>query len=129
MLYETEHYTFELPEKWRRLVAVSGRSLRVAIRETAEEDPAHSGVLCVLKLLKRDRPSGTAEYEDLGLIVFPNGERRHLFAVYGEEGACGEDTADLYFRLCDGLFPVFESIRPREGHAYYRADGLPPGGR
>lgn len=110
----TEYYSFELPERWRDLVSVVKKSRRVDLVLLWEEDTGCSGLLASLKCLKR-RISRPDEYtEFLCKLSYESGEDRYIYAAYGREGAVSEENEDLYWRLRDQLWMVFESIRKVE---------------
>ena len=115
MRIETARFSLELPERWAGIVGADKRRERLVLRLLWEQDPARSGILAVLRSVRdRDAVSGEGT-EYLGRLTDESGACRYLFAVWGEEGACSEEHEELYFRLCDGLWKVFESIRPARG--------------
>lgn len=114
MLVTTEHYTFELPERWEGMVGVKKKNNHVDIVLLWKEKPGCSGLLVKIKCLKR-RKTKTDEYTELlGQLTGENGENRWLYAEYGREGAVSELNEDLYWRLRDQLWKVFDSITPAE---------------
>ena len=123
MRIETKEYAFELPERWKGLVGVKRTKNRTNLLLLREEDPACSGLLFYLKCVKRPL-SKPDEYT--GLLGFlreeSSGERRFLYVVYGREGAVSEENEDLYWRLRDRDWQLFESIRPAEGWRFDRKD-------
>ena len=57
--------------------------------------------------------------EFLGTLVPANGGGNlYLYALYGAEGSCGEENADLYWRLVDKMPLVFRSIQAAEGYTW-----------
>ena len=118
MRYSLDRYSFELPDKWKGLAGVRKRGKRADIILLTEEDPACSGLLVTLKCVKR-KAAKTDEYTELlGRLSDKNGENRFLYAVYGKEGSVSEENEDLYWRLRDRLWQVFESICPLEGYCW-----------
>ena len=107
-----EQYTFELPERWNGLVGVRKRDRRVDLVLLGEEEPGCSGLLVSLKCLKRKISKPDEYTELLGMLDGEDGQHRYLYAVYGREGAVSEMNEDLYWRLRDQLWKVYESIRP-----------------
>ncbi len=108
-------YSFELPEHWRELVDVRKKKNRVDLLLLRENTPGCSGLLASLKCTKRRIPKPDEYTELLSSLSRTGGEGRFLYAVYGREDVVSEENEDLYWRLRDQLFLVFESIRPAEG--------------
>ncbi len=115
MRINEDWYSFELPERWRELVGVRKKNNRVDLILLREDSPGCSGLLASLKCLKR-KVSKTDEYTELlESLSHGDGERRFLYAVYGQEGVVSEENEDLYWRVRDQLCLVFESICHAEG--------------
>ena len=108
-------YSFEMPERLKGLVGVRKRGVRTDLFLLREEDPACSGLLVSLKCLKRKVLKPDDFTELVGRLIREDGECRYLYAVYGREGAVSEENEDLYWRLRDQLWQVFESLCPAEG--------------
>ncbi len=117
MLYEADGYSFELPDRWEGIVGVVQNRLGVTFKLLWEKGRKHNGVLATLKKVKRPE-AVKRDNEQLGVLTDPSGESRVLVAVFGREGACSEDNADLYWRLFDRLYSVYKSIRPAEGYSW-----------
>ncbi len=113
MRLETRRFSFELPDNLCDIVGVTERRNAVTFRLLWEEE--RSGVIAVVKALKRKPSANAGEYEFIGRLTDPEGQSLGLYSFYGEEGACGEENADLYFRLCDRMYNVYKSIRPAPG--------------
>ncbi len=110
-------YSFELPDRWKDLVGVIRKGNRVDLVLLWEEEPACSGLLVSLKSLKRKTKPD--EYTELlGKLSGEDGEPRYLYAAYGREGAVSEVNEDLYWRLRDQLFLVYDSLRPAAGYTW-----------
>ena len=112
MLFKTDYYTFELPQRWEGMVGVKKKNNHVDIVLLWEEEPGCSGLLVRLKCLKRRKVKPDEYTELLGQLTDENGENRWLYAEYGREGAVSELNEDLYWRLRDQLWQVLESISP-----------------
>ncbi len=121
MTIPAEGYSFDLPEQYRGLVGVRKRGARRDLILLREEDPCRSGLLASLKCRKRRIPEPDEYTEFLGTLRGDDGTVRFLYAAYGREGAVGEENEDLYWRLRDRLWQVFESIRPAEGFTFQGA--------
>lgn len=107
----TSKFCLVFPDKWQGVAEAKSSRGTVVIRELMEEDSAYSGIVATLKTSRRRLPvSDTCEY--LGALVSPSCGTFYLYAIYGEEGSCSEDCSDLYWRVFDGLPPVFASITP-----------------
>ncbi len=111
-------YSFEMPERWGDLVGVRRRGSRADLVLLREEEPGCEGLLVSLKCLKRRKAKPDEYTELLGILSGGEGERRYLYAAYGQEGTVSEVNEDLYWRLRDQLWTVFESIRPAEGYGW-----------
>lgn len=105
-------FDFELPERWKDLVGVKRKGAWTDLCLLWEENPGCSGLLVRLKCLKRKAARLDEYTEYLGRIRVSDGKTRFLYASYGQEGCVSEDNEDLYWRLRDQLWMVFESIRP-----------------
>ena len=129
MRIETKEYAFELPERWKGLVGVKKTKNRTNLVLLREEDPACSGLLFYLKCVKRPLSKPDEYTVLLGFLrEESSGERRFLYVVYSREGAVSEENEDLYWRLRDSDWQLFESIRPAKGWCFEQndrpADGL-----
>ena len=113
-----DQYSFELPERWKELVGVQKKKRRTDLVLLWEEEPGCSGLLVSLKCLKRKTARPDVYTEFLGRLSREDGARFFLYAVYGREGAVSEANEDLYWRLRDQLWKVFESILPAEGYSW-----------
>ncbi len=111
-------YSFELPGRWKDLVGVIRKDDCVDLVLLWEEDSRRRGLLVSLKCLKRRRAKTDEYTELLGELSGENGEHRYLYAAYGREGAVSEVNEDLYWRLRDQLWSVFDSLRPTEGYGW-----------
>ena len=109
-------YSFELPERWKDLVGVKRKGNRTDLVLLWEEDPRCPGLLVSLRSLKRRKTKPDEYTELLGKLSSADGERRYLYAAYGREGTVSEANEDLYWRLRDQLWMVFESLRAAEGY-------------
>ena len=121
MRIETKEYAFELPERWKGLVGVKKTKNRTNLVLLREEDPACSGLLLSLKCVRRRIPAPDAYTEFLGRLSAGDGTSRFLYAVYGREGAVSEVNEDLYWRVRDRDWELFESICPAEGFLWQPA--------
>lgn len=118
MRYEIKRYSFELPDSWKNVVSVKESRNSVIIRETMETKAEHSGIVVTLKSSRKPM-SGQDGTEFLGTLVPANGGGNlYLYALYGAEGSCGEENADLYWRLVDKMPLVFRSIQAAEGYTW-----------
>ncbi len=118
MHYECKRYSLELPDSWKHVVSMKENRNSVIIRETMETDAGHSGIVVTLKSSRKRLPrqDGT---EFLGTLVSSDGSGNlYLYALYGAEGSCGEDSADLYWRLVDKMPLVFRSIQAAKGYTW-----------
>ncbi|MBQ1877329.1 MAG: hypothetical protein II161_00800 [Erysipelotrichaceae bacterium] len=120
MKYETKGYFLEIPDNLTGVMGCKGRDKDVRVLMLTEEDC--SGLLASLKLYKKG-PRNRDNTEKVGTLTDPEGTIWQLYAVYGEEGSCSEENEDLYWRLVDRLWLVFESIRPQEGYHWERNHG------
>ncbi len=118
-------YSFELPDRWKDLVGVKGKDSRLDLVLLWEEAPGFKGILVSLKCLKRKKAKPDEYTELLGKLSGENGEHRYLYAAYGREGTVSEANEDLYWRLRDQLWQVFDSIRPAEGYGWETENGSP----
>ena len=117
MRIDADGYSFELPANWNDIVGASRTRSGVTLRLLWEDGKSHSGVLATFKAVKR--PAAVkGDKERIGILTYPSGESRTLVAVYGCEGACSEENADLYWRLFDRLYSVYKSITPAEGYKW-----------
>ena len=122
MNIDTKLFSFDIPDNLTGVLGAAKTRGGVVFRLLCEEE--RSGIVTTVKALKRF-PSRNAEgYELIGTLTEPDGSRRYLFAVWGEEGACGEDNEDLYFRLCDRMYKVYKSITPAPGCKWEPAEGM-----
>lgn len=118
MRYESKRYSFELPDSWKNVVSVKESRNSVIIRETMETGAGHSGIVVTLKSSRKRLP-GQDGTEFLGTLVPANGSGNlYLYALYGAEGSCSEEAADLYWRLVDKMPLVFRSIQAAEGYTW-----------
>ncbi len=120
MLINTDYYSLEIPKRWQDLVTVKKKSRYVDLVLAGEEASGHSGLLVRLKCLKGEMAKVDEYTEMLGKLSGVNGQNYWLYAAYGKEGAVSEDNEDLYWRLCDQLWLVFNSIVPAENFVYER---------
>ena len=111
-------YSFEMPDRWKDLVGVIRKGNRVDLVLLWEEAPGCRGRLVSLKCLKHRKTKPDEYTELLGKLSGENGERRYLYAAYGWEGTVSEVNEDLYWRLRDQLWLVFDSLRPTEGYGW-----------
>ena len=111
-------YSFELPDRWKDLVGVIGKGSRVDLVLLREEDPRRRGLLVSLKCLKHQKTKPDEYSELLGKLRGGDGEHRYLYAAYGREGTVSEVNEDLYWRLRDQLWMIFDSVRPTEGYGW-----------
>lgn len=118
MKITADRYSFEIPEHWKELVGVRKRGRRVDIYLLREEDPDCSGLLVSLKCLKREVSKPDAYTELRGRLIGAEEETWLLYAVYGQEGAVSEENEDLYWRIRDQLWMVFDGLRPAEGYRW-----------
>ncbi len=116
--YENKRYSFELPDSWKNVVSVKESRNSVIIRETMETDAGHSGIVVTLKSSWKQLP-GQDRTEFLGTLAPAGGSGNlYLYALYGAEGSCSEEAADLYWRLVDKMPLVFRSIQAAEGYTW-----------
>ena len=111
-------YSFEMPDRWKDLVGVIRKGSRVDLVLLREEDPRRRGLLVSLKCLKHKKTKPDEYSELLGKLRGGAGEHRYLYAAYGREGTVSEVNEDLYWRLRDQLWMVFDSLRPAEGYGW-----------
>ncbi len=111
-------YSFELPDRWKDLVGVRRKGDYAELFLLWEDDPRCKGLLVSLKCLKHKKTKLDEYTELLGKLSSENGEQRYLYAAYGREGTVSEVNEDLYWRLRDQLWMVFDSIRPLEGFGW-----------
>ena len=111
-------YSFEMPDKWKDMVGVRRKGVRTDLFLLWEEEPGCSGLLASLRCRKGKRSVPGEDAELLGALLGGDGDVRYLYAVYGREGSVSEANEDLYWRLRDRLWQVFESIRPAEGYLW-----------
>ena len=111
-------YSFEMPDRWKGLVGVIRKDSRVDLVLLWEKAPGCKGLLVSLKCLKHKRTKPDEYTELLGKLSGKDGEHRYLYAAYGREGTVSEDNEDLYWRLRDQLWMVFDSLRPTEGYSW-----------
>ncbi len=114
-------YSFEIPERWKELVGAKKKSSRIDLILLWEEEPGCSGLLVSLKCLKRKKSKPDEYTELLGTLSREDGTCSYLYAVHGQEGAVSEKNEDLYWRLRDQLWMVFESLSPEEGYSWQPA--------
>ena len=118
MRYESKRYSLELPDSWKNVVSVKESRNSVIIRETMETEAEHSGIVVTIKS-SRKLIVGQDGMEFLGTLVPANGGGNlYLYALYGAEGSCGEENADLYWRLVDKMPLVFRSIQAAAGYTW-----------
>ncbi len=117
MRFSAGRYFFEIPDKWKDIAGVRRKGARVDIVLLWEEEPGCSGLLASLKCLKRRIAKPDGDTELLGRLLGEDGGTLYLYAVYGKEGAVSEANEDLYWRLRDRLWEVFESVCPAEGYS------------
>ena len=118
MRYDTRGYYLEIPANLTGVMGCKGRDKDVRILMLTEEEG--SGLLAALKLYKKG-PRNTENTEKVGILTDPEGISWQMYAVYGEEGSCSEENDDLYWRLVDRLWLVYESIQPQDGYRWERA--------
>ena len=111
-----DFYSFEIPERWANLVGAIKKKSRVDIVLLWEADTGCSGILVSLKCLKHKIKKPDEYTELLGILNSEAGDRRFLYASYGREGAVSEGNEDLYWRLRDQLWMIFDSINPADGY-------------
>ncbi len=116
-----EKYSFGIPERWHELVGARKRTSRTDLVLLWEEEPGCSGLLVSLKCLKRKKSKLDEFTEFLGTLSSKDGTHWFLYAAYGQEGAVSEANEDLYWRLRDQLWMVFESLSPEEGYSWQPA--------
>ena len=114
----TEWYRFEIPDKWNDLVKARKKKSRVDLVLAWDEELGYSGRLVSLRCLKRKITGDDENTELLGNITGESGDKRYLYATYGKEGDVSEDNEDLYFRLVDQLWRIYESIEPANGYSW-----------
>ena len=114
MKISTDCYCFELPERWKDLVGVRKKGRYTDLYLLWEEDSGLSGLLVRLKCLKRKMSSPDDYTEYICAVGTPDGDERFLYASYGREGCVSEENEDLYWRLRDQLWKVFERICPTQ---------------
>ena len=118
MRYECKRYSLELPDSWNNVVSVKESRNSVVIRETMETSGRHSGIVVTLKSSRKRLP-GQDGTEFLGTIAPAGGSGNlYLYALYGAEGSCSGDNADLYWRLVDKMPLVFRSIQAAAGYTW-----------
>ena len=110
-----------MPARWQELVGLRKTRGRLNFYLLREEDPACSGLLLSLKCVRRRTPAPDEYTELLGRLSAGDGTSRFLYAVYGREGAVSEMNEDLYWRLRDRDWELFESICPAEGFLWQPA--------
>ena len=115
-------YLFEMPDRWKDLVGVIKKGNRVDLVLLWEEDPGCQGLLVSLKCLKYRKTKADEYTELLGKLHGKDGTRRYLYAAYGREGTVSEANEDLYWRLRDQLWMIFESLQPAEGYSWEPED-------
>ena len=117
MKFETKQYSFEIPEKWKDIVGAEEKENGVILKLLREDNPSHDGILVTLKTVK-DKKSITGEFEQVGKLISNTGEVDYLFAIFGHEGACSEENEELFFRILDQLFKVYQTIQPANGYSW-----------
>ena len=118
MRYECKRYSLELPDSWKNVVSVKESRNSVIIWETMENGAGRSGIVVTLKSSRKRLP-GQDGTEFLGTLVPADGSGNlYLYALYGTEGSCSEDNADLYWRLVDKMPLVFSSIQAAAGYTW-----------
>ena len=140
MKYSGERYSFEIPDRFKDLIGVKRGPRRADIVLLAEDDPACSGILVSLRC-RRTRIRRLDDFtEFLGTLTGSAGAqpdpgappsardgngggpgRFFLYAAYGREGAVSEMNEDLYWRLRDRLWQVFDSIEAADGYSWEKA--------
>ena len=119
MRYQTKQYSLEIPDNLVGVMGYSKKGNNVVIRLLWEDGMEHSGILTTLKLLKRI-PKNMENREMIGVLRNEEGTQWHLIAFYGEEDSCSEENEDLYWRLMDRLFLIYQSIAPASGYFWQR---------
>ncbi len=114
MLILEEMFSFVLPDKWKDLVGAIKKSGLTNLILLSEKGSGKSGLLVSLKSLKHQKTKED-EYSELLGILIKGEQKRYLYAVYGKEGCVSEKNEDLYWRLRDQLWMVFDSISALEG--------------
>ena len=146
MKYSGERYSFEIPDRFKDLIGVKRGPRRADIVLLAEDDPACCGILVSLRCrrtrirrpddctellgtLKRSASSDASVRRPDALPVSGAASdgaadgpaRLFVYAVYGREGAVSEMNEDLYWRLRDRLWSVFDSIEAADGYSWEKA--------
>lgn len=128
------------------LIGVKRGPRRADIVLLAEADPACSGILVSLRCrrtkirrpddctellgtLKRSASSDASVRRPDAIPVSGTASdgaadgpaRLFVYAVYGREGAVSEMNEDLYWRLRDRLWQVFDSIEAADGYSWEKA--------
>ena len=109
-------FSFEMSDRLNDLVGVQRKGNRVDLVLLWEEAPGRRGLLVSLKCLKHRKTKPDEYSELLGILSGENGEQRYLYAAYGREGTVSAVNEDLYWRLRDQLWMIFDSLRPTEGY-------------
>lgn len=128
MKYSGEQYSFEIPDRFKDLIGVKRGPRRADIVLLSEDDPACSGILVSLRC-RRTRIRRPDDFTELlgtltGSDAGGNGGgpgRFFLYAAYGREGAVSEMNEDLYWRLRDRLWSIFDSIEAADGYSWEKA--------
>ena len=118
MKISSERYSFEIPDKWKEMVGAKTKGNRTDIVLLWDEEYGCSGLMVSLRCLKRKKNAPDEYTELIGTLTGESGGKWFLYAVYGQEGAVSEANEDLYWRLRDQLWKVFESIRPNDGYSF-----------
>lgn len=119
-----DNYSFEIPEKWKDIIGTRRKGRNVDIILLWEEDTGCSGLLVRIRSLKRKLSEPDEYTEYLGRITSEDEENRFLYASYGREGAVSEENEDLYWRIRDQLYLIFDSIAPASGCLWQKADQI-----
>ena len=113
-----KEYSFDVPERLKDLISVRRKARYTDVVLSWEEGSGYSGLLVRLKCLKR-RISELDDFtEYLGTLIDEEGRKLHLYAAYGQEGCVSEENEDLYWRVRDQLYMIFDSITPSEGYSW-----------
>ena len=140
MKYSGEQFSFEIPDRFKDLIGVKRGPRRADIVLLAEDAPACSGILVSLRC-RRTRIRRPDDFTELlGTLTGSDGvqpdhgappsardgngcapARIFLYAAYGRDGAVSEMNEDLYWRLRDRLWSVFDSIEPAPGYKWEKA--------
>ena len=114
-------YSYDMPERWKGMVGTRRKGNRTDFVLLWEEDPGCSGLLASLRCVKRRILKPDEYTELLGSLQGPDGAMHWLYVSYGQEGSVSGENEDLYWRIRDQMWQVFESIEASEGYLLERA--------